>query len=856
MDPRYEAYTIADPTWYEPLELSDDSDSRFAEHETPDGWRRTDQGVWTLLAPTEPSEMLEQGWKIHISGTPDTAEETIKIAGEILCRLRIPWKFLRSRLIVTMTNSKYASRSGSGKVITVYPRTGAELHTALVELDGALRGRPGPYVLSDLRWNDGPLSIRFGAFTLRWCELPDGTRVPAMRDPAGRLVPDTRRPVFTVPKWAYTPDFIASRLATTPSGGDATLGRFQVTAALHFSNAGGVYLAHDPMERQVVLKEARPHAGLDRNGQDAVARLSAEREVLERLDDLSFTPDVIDYFTEWEHHYLAMEHIPGETLNAWMGREYPLTQYRPSDLMRSEFARLAVDRLEQVERCVEELHGAGIAFGDLHPRNIIVRPDGTVALVDFELATAMAADRRAALGAPGFMDPSITSARDADLFALGCCQLAVFVPWTVLTIRNPAAVGRLVQLAESAFPMVPQELFGRMKDRLALSAALRPHLLASGGEKTSAPPQPQRGQLVRGMLAAATPHRLDRLYPGDIALHRPGGSLGLAFGAPGVLLAQDVAGAKLDPDHVDWVVRAARRAPDGIPTGLYDGLAGAAWLLHRLHHPEAANLVDRIIAAPMPRSPGLFGGLTGIAQMLLDVGAQDEALRLAHETAARIGEPGVLDRPGLMHGWSGPAILFARCHQVTGHDEWAEAAEKAIRCDLRRARLVGEMLQMESSHRLLPYLAEGSAGVAFAAMALPAAQAATLDVDRIVSGAARACAVQIVIQGGLFNGRAGLVYFLAHAANRQPQWRAAAHEQSQLLALHVVARDDGHVLHGDQLVRLSVDLATGSAGALLAVEATTSSGQRLLPGVHLDVRVNAARNEAPGIRDDPTPDGR
>ncbi|WP_422615106.1 hypothetical protein, partial [Frankia torreyi] len=32
MDPRYEAYTIADPTWYEPLELSDDSDSRFAEH--------------------------------------------------------------------------------------------------------------------------------------------------------------------------------------------------------------------------------------------------------------------------------------------------------------------------------------------------------------------------------------------------------------------------------------------------------------------------------------------------------------------------------------------------------------------------------------------------------------------------------------------------------------------------------------------------------------------------------------------------------------------------------------------------------------------------------------------------------
>ncbi len=160
------------------------------------------------------------------------------------------------------------------------------------------------------------------------------------------------------------------------------------------------------------------------------------------------------------------------------------------------------------------------------------------------------------------------------------------------------------------------------------------------------------------------------------------------------------------------------------------------------------------------------------------------------------------------------------------------AAEKAVRADLRHGRMVDDMLQMHSSNRLLPYLAEGSAGVALAALALPEAQAAAVEADRIVADAARACAVRLVVQGGLFNGRAGLAYFLSHAATRQPRWRAEADEQSQLLTLHVVAHGDGHVLHGDQLVRLSVDLATGSAGALLALEATRSPGRCLLPGAH------------------------
>ncbi|WP_371517330.1 class III lanthionine synthetase LanKC [Kitasatospora sp. NBC_01300] len=832
MDAKYESYTIAGPVWYDALDQCDDRDSRFAPGggALPDGWRSRTQGVWECLAPPGALELPEQGWKVHVSATPDSAEETIEIAWRVCRQLGLPWKYLRSRLVVTVMNAKYADRSASGKAVTVYPRTADELETVLAELDKALGGRPGPYVLNDLRWNEGPVSVRYGAFTLMWCELPDGTRVPAVKDPDGRLAPDARRPVFTVPAWVGTPDFLAERIAAGGSGAGAVIGRYQVVKALHFSNAGGVYLAEDEDGRQVVLKEARPHAGLDAAGVDAVTRLMVERDVLTRIGHLPFVPTLFEYFTAWEHHYLAMEYIPGEPFSAWLGREYPLIRHRPEARTLAGFAELAVARLTQVEECVAALHREGVAFGDLHHHNIMIRPDGTVALIDFELATPLDATRQAALGAPGFMDRAIADARDADLFALGCCQLAALISLTALTMRNPAVVTRLLDLVQESFPTLPSDFVARMTERLALSPALRPHLAAR--PTAESPSTLTAAGLLRGIDEAATPGRADRLHPGDVAGLRPGGALGLAYGAPGVLLARHLAGVAPDEEHLDWLAAAVRRAPADTPTGLYDGLAGAGWLLHRLGHPDAPKVVDRLLAGPLPEALGLHGGVTGIAHLLLEVGATDEALGLAAKAAGRIGEAGLLDRPGLLRGWSGPAVLFARCARLTGDAAWAEAGERAVRCELRHGRLVDGMLQMHSSNRLLPYLAEGSAGVALAALALPAAQAEALDADRVVEAAARAGAVRVVVQGGLFNGRAGLAYVLSQVAARLPHWQAEAEEQLRLLELHLAPHQDGHVLHGDQLVRLSTDLATGSAGALLALEAAKSPGQALLPGAH------------------------
>ncbi|MEN2424380.1 class III lanthionine synthetase LanKC (plasmid) [Streptomyces rimosus] len=839
MDPKYGLYTVADSHWYEPLERCDDTSSRFSltKRELPVGWKRSQHGVWEVLTPTGGAKLPDQGWKVHITATPDTAEEAIEQAWAVCRQLNLPWKFLRSRRVTHLLNSKYANRAASGKVVTVYPRDAEELRTALTELDAVLGGRPGPYILSDHRWNKGPVSVRYGAFTLMWCELPDGSRVPALHDPQGNAVPDRRRPGFTVPEWADTPDFLAASLAATVGDTDITLNGYIIRKALHFSNGGGVYLAEAPDGTQVVLKEARPHAGLDAAGADAVERLRNEWSALKAVGHLPFVPCPIEYFTEWEHHYLAMEHIRGESLSTWMGRDYPLTRHDPDERVRATYATLALDYLGQVEVAIECLHEAGLAFGDLHPHNILIRDDGTITLVDFEMATSVDTERTAALGAPGFVDLSLTSARDRDLYSLGCCQLSAFMPLTGLVQLTPAVIGHLIEMVTTAFPTLPAAYIERMAERLAVSPNVRPHLPGHRADAVPALAPPRAASLLRGIDRSADTTRTDRLFPADIAVHREGAALGLAHGTPGVLLAQLSTGFCPDPEHLRWLEQAARRASARTPLGLYDGLAGAAWLLHRLENPLGTTLIDRILSSQMPSSPGLFSGLTGIAHLLLDVGLldtgiRDAALKLAAAVRDRIGENGVLDRPGLMHGWSGPAVLLARCARLTGDEEWAEAAASAVRADLQHARELDGTLQMSSSRRLLPYLAEGSAGVALAAMALPGTQAAEVDVDAVVAGAARAAAVDTVVQGGLFNGRSGLAYFLSHATAHVPQSRIWAEHQIRLLSLHVADHGDGQVLCGDQLLRLSADLATGAAGALLAMEAAKTPGSRLLPGAH------------------------
>ena len=860
MDMLYETYSYADRIFYDsPTRWGSVEEFAAARQSPPPGWVRDTREVWVVLRPQH-LRLPEQGWKIHVSARLDNAERILATVYSYCLEHGLAFKFLRSAAILHTQNAKYAARGSSGKFMALYPLDDRALEQCLGDLQQLLEGQQGPYILSDLRWGNGPLYLRYGGFTEQYCRSDTGELVLALREPSGRLRPDVRGAVFELPDWAPTPDVLRDVLAEhgTQSMADFP---FTVERALHFSNGGGVYLG-TPVDGggQVVLKEARPHAGLDQRGEDAVQRLGRERDILRRLEGLDVVPAELGYLTAWEHHFLVQEYIEGEPLNLWFGLRFPLIHPDVDRQAVAEYRVEALRVLDAVRDGLSAIHGRGVVFGDLHPRNLIVRPDGRVAFVDFELASPVDAYVRPALGAAGFAAPPTAIGFAVDEYALAALTLWCFLPLLPLTALDANKIDELAEAAQARFnlpPGVMATVRARMTAPTAtatatatapppptgrepseaggLTVARHPRMLLDG-ENAGWPAL--RDSLAAAITASATPERNDRLFPGD-----PGqfthDALGLAFGAAGVLYALQVSGTAVEPCHVQWLLDAVERNP--ATPGLYIGSHGVAYVLDRLGRTkEATNLLDRLMAAPADE-PGtdLFAGLPGIALTLLhfstvlgDRALRDAAIHAADRLAHALRLPSATrsatapdaaeerhstDRAGLMYGASGAALLFLRLYQSTADSGMLGLAREAIDRDLACC-LLGEdgTLQVDEGSRVLPYLESGSAGIGLVLHEY-LAHRPDASLQERQDQIRRAAEPEFIVQSGLFNGRAGLIAYLARLRGTTTRHDEVIRRHIRLLGWHLVPYQGHAAFPGDQLLRLSMDLATGSAGVLLGV---------------------------------------
>ena len=451
----YEAYCMTDLVFYDaPAREDDTGNVLLADHLCPDGWSRTSRGYWTVMRPDK-AVVPAQGWKVHVAATPAGLQEVLEITWAFCIEHRIPFKYLRNRTLYLIQNTKYADRRSSGKVLTLYPRDDVELELVLRKLGAVLAGHDSPYILSDLRWEGGPLYVRYGSFLERTCRADTGELVSAIEDPDGELVPDERQPVFQPPAWAPIPEILAPAYERFRSP-DVEPFPYVIDEALHFSNGGGVYRATDPHKNEtVVLKEARPFAGLDGVGADAVSRLERERRAMEMLAGLDCVPRLHEYRAWWEHHYLVVEHIEAETLSECIVDRMPLLRRDSTPAARAAYTDWALHVLDEIDRGVTAMHERGVVFGDLHPRNVLVRPDDRVAFVDFELASHVDEAWSPTLGDPGFTPPAGTRGFDADRYAVGCLRLAIFLPLTSLLQFGLDKVDQLLDAIETSFPVPP-----------------------------------------------------------------------------------------------------------------------------------------------------------------------------------------------------------------------------------------------------------------------------------------------------------------------------------------------------------------------------------------------------------------
>ena len=109
-----------------------------------------------------------------------------------------------------------------------------------------------------------------------------------------------------------------------------------------------------------------------------------------------------------------------------------------------------------VERAADVMHERGVIFNDLHMFNIMVRPDDTVALIDFEAASHVSEGRRRTVGNPGFAAPGDRAGFGIDDYSAACIRLAMFMPLTTLFALDRSKAAQVATVIAEHFP-VPAE---------------------------------------------------------------------------------------------------------------------------------------------------------------------------------------------------------------------------------------------------------------------------------------------------------------------------------------------------------------------------------------------------------------
>jgi hypothetical protein len=568
------------------------------------------------------------------------------------------------------------------------------------------------------------------------------------------------------------------------------------------------------------------------DGSDAVTRLQRERATLERLAGLDAVPTLHDYFVAGEHHFLMQSFVEGESIHTCLARRSPLVLQELLPEAADEHAAWAMDICTKVERAVAAVHERGLAILDVHPSNVLVGPEGEVTLIDLEMATDLSDPRPQTLADPSFMAPRGMTGAEVDRYALACLRLYVFLPLTSLFGMRLEKAWDLAEAIAELFPTA-REFVADAARTIAgpVQETTRSHFL-HGWEEA-------REGMTRAILASATPERNDRLFPGDIQQFASGG-LNLGWGAAGVLYALQATGAGRYPAHEEWLVSRALDPAPGSRFGLYDGLHGVAYVLERLGREEEALAVLDRCRSELRGKLGHFGldmigGASGIGLNLLhfadvtgDGELLDEAVAVAEMVAERLGDEdsvptvsgGEHPYAGLTRGSSGPAVLFIKHYDRTGDERWLDLAATAIRQDLRRCIIRPEdgALEVDEGWRSCPYLADGGVGIGFALQDYLARR----DDESFRSSLAtirRSATPPLCLEPGVLYGRGGMLLFLARehppgtAAERDPF--VAAHVER--LAWHAIPFGGGMAFPGEQLMRLSMDLASGTAGVLMAV---------------------------------------
>ena len=121
---------------------------------------------------------------------------------------------------------------------------------------------------------------------------------------------------------------------------------------------------------------------------------------------------LVDFVIDGDKYYIIMEYIEGDTLDHVI-----------NSLSRPLPAAKIINIFNQILSTIAYLHQHGVLHLDIKPNNIMIKPDGTIKVIDMGISIHLKEREIKAAGTPPFMSPEQQDGSNlgfyTDIFALG-----------------------------------------------------------------------------------------------------------------------------------------------------------------------------------------------------------------------------------------------------------------------------------------------------------------------------------------------------------------------------------------------------------------------------------------------------
>lgn len=865
-------FSIEDQLFFVSQNSCSDSSVRYSASLPYDWHELSNNSEWTNQYPIG-YNLDRQGWKVHISSDYKHSHEVLSIVSKICHEFNVVFKYLKTEKAFILRNGKNVDRGYSGKFITCYPNIEI-LESFLNNLEDALKGFNGPYILSDKRWKSAPIYLRYGVFR----DSIPGEEIELKSDELlinGEIVKDLRLPQFSVPKGINIPQFLKTWINDFDGSPDD---EFPITidSAIRFSNSGGIYNAKLKKNNQeIILRESRPYTGLDFSGEYSLERLKAEKKALDLLKDVPQIPNVVWSGKVWEHSYLGVEKMQGIPLNNWVTNNYPLYSADGKEKYLQRVKKI----ITQLVKLLELVHLKSVYHQDIHFGNILIDHDDTVSLIDWEQARfsdATKVDQK--MAAPGY--GSWIEDYPSQIDWNGLKQVAHYL-YFPLVEQSSLVYGYEKQTVKAA-----HNIFKRLgysdEDMISIENILdsidnKCTDFENLSEKKILKPffndleinsfddiNDILQKLGRGLSLISS--EWQKLYKSERAfpVHYYGLEInqGLAFSDLGVLWSYQelmhAIGEETDSEYEslkNQIIDSAMLNFDNSTPGFFDGVVGSIWLIHELGEQDLAyRLFDQYVEELLKNCThsNLYSGTAGVLLTGIYFISKNQTMKSKEKILSELdifankyfenpkefcevgfgkitsNDPYKLES-GLLYGHTGIGWLFGEAYRLTGNIKYKECLDLAIKTELLGYEENGVSgLQYSQNQRLLPYLSMGSGGLLLVLLKnKDIIDSELLENVALLKKAVSPC---FCVFPGLFNGYCGLVLSKC-LYNDCLDKITVFKELIAGLQGYICMIEEGIGIAGDSGLKLTTDIASGLSGIILSLVSIQNQSLKILPSL-------------------------